>query len=90
MDYYGTHLCDHTKPYPGAIAAMAVLKSRGMRLAICTNKFERFTFPMIEKLGLTHWFDAIICGDTVGKAKPSPEPLHAMVERAGGGRCVGL
>lgn len=90
MDYYDQHLCDHTRPYPGALGAMETLKAQGKRLAICTNKSERFTFPMMEKLGLAHWFDAIICGDTVGKAKPDPAPLHAMAERSGGGRCVFL
>jgi len=90
MDYYQEHHCDHTMLYPGALDAMNALRSRGTRLAICTNKYERFTFPMIEQLGLTHLFETIICGDTVGKAKPQPEPLHAMVERAGGGSCVFL
>jgi len=90
MDYYDRHLCDHTLPYPGALEAMETLRARGMRLAICTNKFERFTFPMIEQLGIGDLFETIICGDTVGKAKPKPEPLHAMVERSGGGNCVFL
>jgi len=90
MDYYQEHFCDHTRLYPGALESMDALRSRGARLAICTNKYERFTFPLIEKLGLTHLFETIICSDTVGKAKPRPEPLHAMVARSGGGSCVFL
>ncbi|MBP6029832.1 MAG: phosphoglycolate phosphatase [Sphingobium sp.] len=90
MAWYQEHLTDHTLLYPGAAEAMAELRGRGVRLAICTNKFERFTLPLLRDLELEPHFDAIIGGDTVGKAKPHPEPLHEMVRRAGGGRCVFL
>lgn len=90
MDYYQEHLCDHTRLYPGAMDAMEKLRTRGMKLAICTNKYERFTLPMLRALELDHLFDAIVGGDTVGRAKPNPEPLHEMIRRAGGGRCIFL
>ena len=31
---------------------------------------------------------AIIGGDTLGVRKPSPDPIHAMIEQSGGGRAV--
>lgn len=90
MDYYQQHLCEHTRPYPGAVEAIDELRARGVRVAVCTNKFARFTLPILRDLGIDHLFDAVISGDSVGKAKPHPEPLHAMVRDAGGGRCVFL
>lgn len=91
MAWYQEHLHDHTLLYPGALEAMDALRGRGVKLAICTNKFERFTLPLLRALKLEPYFgDAVIGGDTVGKAKPKPEPLHEMVRRAGGGRCVFL
>ena len=90
MAYYQEHLTDHTRPYPGALEAIRELRARGVRTAICTNKSERFTLPMIAALEIGDLFDAVISGDTVGHAKPNPAPLHAMTERAGGGRCVFL
>ncbi|MEZ5655864.1 MAG: phosphoglycolate phosphatase [Sphingobium sp.] len=90
MAYYQEHLTDHTRPYPGAPDAIRALRARGIRTAICTNKFERFTLPMIAALEIGDLFDAVVSGDTVGHAKPNPAPLHAMAERAGGGRCVFL
>jgi phosphoglycolate phosphatase len=92
MDYYETHVCDLTEPYPGAIHALDALDARGTRVAICTNKAERFTFPLLAKLGLDSRFGTVICGDTLGPGvlKPDPAPLHAMVARAGGGRAVFL
>lgn len=90
MTYYDAHLCNHTRLYPGALAAMEALRARGTKLALCTNKFARFTEPLLEQLGLGDYFDVVICGDTVGVSKPDPAPLHAMVERAGGGRAIFL
>ncbi len=91
-DYYAAHVCVHTMPYPGARAALDALKAEGIRLAVCTNKSGSFTLPLLEQLGLLPLFDAVISGDTLGPGilKPDPAPLHAMVERAGGGRCVFL
>ncbi|MBB6122351.1 HAD family hydrolase [Sphingobium subterraneum] len=88
LDYYGRNLTRFTTPYPGLIAAMETLRARGVRLAVCTNKVERFAVPLIEALGLSSFFTTIVGGDTVGIGKPDPTPIHAMIERAGGGRCV--
>lgn len=90
FEYYEQNLAIHTIPYPGLIAAMDDLAVRGIRLAICTNKTERFTLPLMDQLGLADRFAAIVGGDTVGIGKPDPAPLHAMIERAGGGRAVFL
>ena len=91
MAWYQDHLTDHTRLYPGALEAMQELRGRGVKLAVCTNKFERFTLPLLRALELEPYFgDAVVGGDTVGKAKPNPEPLYEMVRRAGGGRCVFL
>jgi phosphoglycolate phosphatase len=89
-DYYSAHLSDFTQPYPGAVAALEALKARGVKLALCTNKSEQFTHPLLKQIGLHDCFDAIVCGDTLGQGilKPNPAPVQAMIERAGGGRCV--
>lgn len=88
LDYYEQNLAIHSIPYPGLIAAMDALTARGVRLAICTNKAERFTLPLMHQLGLSDRFAAIVGGDTVGVAKPDPAPIRAMMERAGGGRTI--
>lgn len=90
LDYYQQNLALHSRPYPGLLAAMDALLARGVRLAICTNKAERFAVPLMQQLGLADRFAAIIGGDTVGVAKPDPAPIHAMIDRAGGGRAIFL
>ncbi|BBD97442.1 phosphoglycolate phosphatase [Sphingobium amiense] len=90
LDYYQQNLALHSVPYPGLVEALDALDARGVRLAICTNKAERFTIPLMHQLGLSDRFASIVGGDTVGVAKPDPAPIHAMIERAGGGRTVFL
>lgn len=90
LDHYADNLSRHSHPYPGVVEVMDRLRDAGVRLAICTNKRERFTLPLIEQLGLSGYFSAIVGGDTTQAMKPDPAPIHAMVERAGGGRCLFL
>ena len=88
LDYYEQNLAIHSIPYPGLLAAMDALAARGVRLAICTNKAERFTIPLMHQIGLSERFAAIVGGDTVGVSKPDPAPIRAMIDRAGGGRAI--
>ena len=90
LDYYQQNLALHSLPYPGMIAMLDALAERGVKLAICTNKAERFTIPLLHQLGLFERFASVVAGDTVGIAKPDPAPIHAMIERAGGGRSIFL
>lgn len=92
LQFYGENLAHHSEAYPGLIEAMDELHARGVRLAICTNKYERFAKALIEQMGLTERFDAIIGGDTMGpgKAKPHAAPIEEMIRRCGGGRTIFL
>lgn len=88
LDYYEQNLAIHSVPYPGLIDAMAQLEQAGVKLAICTNKAERFTIPLMHQIGLSDRFASIVGGDTLGVAKPNPAPIHEMIRRAGGGRAI--
>lgn len=90
LDYYEQNLAIHSVPYPGLIAAIEGLEKAGVKLAICTNKAERFTIPLLHQIGLFERFASVIGGDTLGVTKPDPAPIHEMVKRAGGGRTIFL
>jgi phosphoglycolate phosphatase len=90
LDYYEQNLAIHSVPYPGLMEAMTALEQAGVKLAICTNKAERFTIPLLHQIGLSDRFASVVGGDTVGVAKPNPAPIHEMIARAGGGRTVFL
>jgi len=92
LDHYEAHIAVHSRPYPGLIGAMDALADRGIRLAICTNKREKFARKLLDALDLTSRFAAIVGGDTLGpnRMKPLPDLLLDMVAKAGGGRTIFL
>ncbi len=88
--HYTDNMPGHTVPYPGLVAAMDQLKNAGCKLAVCTNKLEGLARSLIDKLELTHYFDAITGGDTFAVRKPDAQHLLGTIELAGGdvGRTV--
>ncbi|HMF26350.1 MAG TPA: HAD family hydrolase [Pseudolabrys sp.] len=82
--YYSEHLADRSLPFPGLMDALDVLASRGCRFAVCTNKLERLSVLLLEKLKLRDRFTAICGQDTFGIQKPDPEALRRTVAVAGG------
>lgn len=73
---YQTHNCIETRLYENVLETLTNLKNRGYRLAIITNKPERFISPIINGLALNNLFELIIGGDTLEKCKPDPLPLN--------------
>jgi len=86
LTFYAGNIARHTQLFPGGEAMLEALALRGVRLAIATNKREDLARRLLDELGLTLRFSAIIGGDTLGpgKAKPAPDMLHEMVARCGG------
>src|SRR5690606_23830852 len=46
--YYNENSSNHTGPYPGIIELLKTLKKQGMKLAVCSNKFEH----LVEELNI--------------------------------------
>jgi phosphoglycolate phosphatase len=88
LRFYEAHIAVHSRPFPGAIAALDRLGALGVRTAVVTNKNEHLARVLLGELGLADRMATIIGGDTLGVRKPSPEPIHAMVERCGGRRAA--
>ncbi len=88
IDHYAANICAGTTCYPGLEPVLDQLKTLGVRTAICTNKPERLTHLLLDALGWTARFDAVVAGDTLPVRKPDPAPLHEAIARAGGGRAA--
>lgn len=90
IDAYAKDIDRHTVLYPGAMAAVAALKSAGYRVAICTNKPAGLADQLLIRLGIRDAFDAMLGADSLPVRKPDPEHLRATVRQAGGDptRCL--
>lgn len=84
MAFYLQTMPGGSRPYPGLVEALDRLRAAGMKLAVCTNKVERLTFPLLEKLGLKDRFAAITGGDTFPFRKPDARHILGTVEKAAG------
>jgi phosphoglycolate phosphatase len=88
LTYYGAHIADHSRPYPGVEAALNALTGRDIKTAVCTNKLEGLTHQLLRAFGWEQRFSAIIGGDTVARRKPDPAPVREAVARAGARRAI--
>jgi phosphoglycolate phosphatase len=87
IDFYSDHIAVETRLYPGGEAMLQGLAARGVKIAVVTNKLERLAVKIFAEMGLSHHFFTVIGGDTLGpgRAKPRPDLIELMLERAGGG-----
>jgi phosphoglycolate phosphatase len=84
IDYYGAHIADHSRPFPGLDAALDQLAAAGCRVAVCTNKLEWLSLRLLDAFALSQRFVAVCGADTFGLRKPDPELLRLTLARAGG------
>ena len=88
LEYYAANICVGTRCYPALEAAMDELESRGVTLAICTNKPEPLTHALVDALGWRGRFAAIVGADPTRPRKPDPLPLRQAIAQSGGGRAA--
>ncbi|OSM02062.1 putative phosphoglycolate phosphatase [Magnetofaba australis IT-1] len=83
LDYYGKNLATNSTPYPGALHTLNRLKQAGLPLGVVTNKPEHLAKQLLDQLDMSHWFGAILGGDTLASRKPDPEPLQQAAKQLG-------
>lgn len=80
---YDLHKLDHTRPYPGIPELLDTLVTRGVRLAVLSNKPHPATAEMVEKL-LGRWPFEQVFGQRDGvPLKPDPAAAVEISQRMG-------
>jgi phosphoglycolate phosphatase len=78
LAHYAACLADTTVLFPGVAELLDAIERRGLRWGIVTNKFARFTGPVVNALALAQRAAMVVSGDTTPHPKPHPAPLlHA-------------
>lgn len=83
LGYYREHMLDHTRPYPGVVETLETLHTRGCRMAVLTNKPERFSRDMCTGLGFGKFFFQIYGGNSFLQKKPDPIGIHTLMRECG-------
>lgn len=90
LTHYEAHIADESQPFPGCVAALETLRTQGAKLVVCTNKLTGLSNTLLDALGMTRLFDAVIGADRAPAIKPDPRHLEAAIAEVGGslGRAI--
>lgn len=64
-----------------ALNLINYIKSKGIKIAICTNNSSYTTFSILNKLKIASLVDVIVTRDDVEKLKPYPDPLLLVCKK---------
>ena len=78
-DYYGKHMLDNTRLYPGVFEVLVYFKSR--KQAVITNKPNPYAREILVALGAGDFFSDIVAGDSDFPKKPDPAALLSIMQR---------
>ena len=80
---YGDLLLRRDSLYPTVANTLALLQEQGWRLGIATNKLEKFTLPLLREFLPEIRFGSVVCGDSLARTKPHPDPLERAAQELG-------
>lgn len=67
--------------FPGVQAMLQQVRDLGLKMGLLSNARSDWAVrEIVEQLGLTKYFDAILTSAAVGYRKPRPEPFQQMLE----------
>ena len=82
--HYEANICVGTRLFPGTIELLDRFADDGWSFAVCTNKPEKMSRLLLQKLGIADRFAAIGGGDTFPLRKPDPAHLLMTIIAASG------
>lgn len=79
LGFYGGHLVVKTRLYPGVVDTLDHFAKLSKPMAVVTNKPYSLSVGILEALGLSGYFKAVLGGDSVANKKPHPEPVEKVI-----------
>jgi len=76
LQYYRNNISHSTRLFPGMEEVFSYLNSEGLPWGIVTNKPTDLTIALLAALPLTSPPACVVCGDSLAKRKPHPEPIY--------------
>ncbi|TEW53913.1 phosphoglycolate phosphatase [Psychromonas sp. RZ22] len=70
--YYQAFLNTESGLYPAVKSTLFTLQDKGYKIALVTNKGEKFLPDLLAYFGIDRCFDLLLGGDTLAKNKPDP------------------
>jgi len=80
-DYYGHHLVDHSRLYPGVKETLEYFQARSQ--AVVTNKPQPFAGDLLIQLDIAGYFREIVAVGGGYPKKPDPTAIRSLMGREG-------
>jgi phosphoglycolate phosphatase len=77
---YEAHIADLTRPYPGVLAGLSVLRRTGIKISVVSNKAQHLTDHLMQTLELVQHFDLVLGARENLPKKPAPDMLYFAME----------
>lgn len=81
LDVRRFELVSDAPPLPGVVETIRAAHKRGYRLAIASSSPHGWVDPQLDRLGMTQFFESILCEEDVAETKPSPELFLLTLDR---------
>ena len=81
LQYYQKNCTKKTKLYPNVLKILILLKSKNIKVCICTNKKQYLAEKIIQNMGLNKYFDVIIGAQKALRLKPHSDMLKKCIDR---------
>jgi phosphoglycolate phosphatase len=81
--YYQLRCGTRSHLYPHVRETLLELRARGVKLAVVTNKEDRYTTTVLNAHQLTPLFDRVVSGDTLERKKPDPSGIQSCLTQFG-------
>ena len=69
-----------SRPFSGVIETLDTFANSGYRMAVCTNKPQAPSEPILTELGLMQYFEVVVGGDFFPMRKPDPQHLLGALQ----------
>ena len=80
LKFYYDNCTNKSSIYPGVIETIKNLKTK-YKICICTNKKQRLTERILQKLNIDNLFDIIVGSSSNLKLKPDSEMLSYIIKK---------
>lgn len=80
---YELDAAERTMLLPGVIETLKTVKEMNLKIGLCTINSKKSTNYILERFGITEFFDAVITRDDVRYVKPNTEHLEAALKALG-------
>lgn len=83
-DYYNEKGKYLNRLYNGVKEVLETLKHNGVKIAVCSSKYEKFAEEIIDILGMSEYFDAVCGSNFNGSRKDKKDLIPYAIKSLGG------